>query len=128
MADLSVDTTAVRTFAATQDGVTADIAATGGLDTVSHVAAMTPVFGLIGADFLASFAVAELLHDKDITALSARFAHVGQAACGSAATYDAADADFAGGLNSITGQLGGAGMNPRRGVSTEHPGGPHAVL
>ncbi|MFD0000020.1 type VII secretion target [Nocardia sp. NPDC127526] len=107
MAELSVDTTAVRTFAATQDGVAADIAATGGLDTVSHVAAMTPVFGLIGADFLVSFAAAELLHDKDINALSARFAHVGQAAFGSAATYDATDAEFAGGLSRVTGQLGG---------------------
>ncbi|MEV6768970.1 type VII secretion target [Nocardia sp. NPDC051030] len=107
MADLSVETDAVRSFAATQDGVATDIAAAGGLDTVSHVAAMTPVFGLIGADFLASFAVAELLHDKDINALSGRFAHLGQAAFGSAAGYEATDGDFAGGLNRIGGQLGG---------------------
>lgn len=107
MADLSVDTAAVRTFAATQDGVAADIAATGGIDTVTHVAAMTPVFGLIGADFLASFAVAELLHDKDINSLSGRFAHLGQAAFGSAATYDSTDESFAGGLGTVAGQLGG---------------------
>ncbi|WP_405138550.1 type VII secretion target [Nocardia sp. NBC_01388] len=106
MADLSVDTDAVRTFAATQDGVAGDIAATGGLDTASHVAAMTPVFGLIGADFLASFAVAELLHDRDINALSARFSHLGQAAFGSAATYDATDGSFADGLGAVAGQIG----------------------
>ncbi|MGW4249835.1 type VII secretion target [Nocardia sp. NPDC004722] len=106
MADLSVDTGAVRAFATTNDGVAADIAAQGGLDTVSHVAAMTPVFGLIGADFLASFAVAELLHDRDINALSARFGKLGQAAFGSAATYDATDSEFAGGLNNVAGQIG----------------------
>ncbi|MFE6858019.1 type VII secretion target [Nocardia sp. NPDC057668] len=106
MADLSVDTGAVRAFATAQDGVAADIAATGGLDTVAHVAAMTPVFGLIGADFLAGFAVAELLHDKDINSLSSRFAHLGQAAFGSAATYDVADESFAGGLDSIAGAIG----------------------
>lgn len=67
---------------------------------------MTPVFGLIGADFLASFAVAELLHDRDINALSGRFAQLGQAAFGSAATYDATDAEHAAGLNQAAGQIG----------------------
>ncbi|MFJ9364640.1 type VII secretion target [Nocardia sp. NPDC101769] len=106
MADLSVDTGAVRAFAATQDGVAADIAAQGALDTVSHVAAMTPVFGLIGADFLAGFAVAELLHDRDIDALSARFGALGRAAFRAAATYDATDAEFAGGLGMAAEQIG----------------------
>ncbi|MGW3542904.1 type VII secretion target [Nocardia niigatensis] len=106
MADLSVDTGAVRRFAAAQDAVAADIAAQGGRDTVSNVAAMTPVFGLIGADFLAGFAVAELLHHRDIDALSARFGALGQAAFGSAATYDTTDADFARGLGAVAGQIG----------------------
>ncbi|MGW4532846.1 type VII secretion target [Nocardia sp. NPDC004340] len=106
MADLSVDTGAVRALAATQDGIAADIAAEGGLDTVTHVAAMTPAFGLIGADFLASYAVAELLHDRDINALSGRFAELGRAAFGSAATYTGTDADFARGLGAAAGQLG----------------------
>ncbi|MFF0637098.1 type VII secretion target [Nocardia sp. NPDC004151] len=106
MADLSVDTVAVRAFAAVQDGVAADIAAQGGLDTVTHVAAMTSVFGLIGADFLAGYAVAELLHDRDITALAGRFAELGRAAFGSAATYERIDADCAGGLGAVAGQIG----------------------
>ncbi|MFE5285636.1 type VII secretion target [Nocardia sp. NPDC056611] len=106
MADLSVDTGAVRAFAAAQEGVAADIGAQGGLDTVAHVAALTPVFGLIGADFLAGYAVAELLHDRDINALSGRFAELGQAACGSAATYESADADVAGWLGAVAGQIG----------------------
>ncbi|MGW4355584.1 type VII secretion target [Nocardia sp. NPDC004582] len=106
MADLSVDTVAVRAFAVTQDGVAADIAAQGGLDTVTHVAAMTPVFGLIGADFLAGYAVAELLHARDINALSGRFAQLGRAAFGSAATYDRTDAAFAGDLGTAAAQIG----------------------
>ncbi|MFD7847058.1 type VII secretion target [Nocardia sp. NPDC059764] len=106
MADLSVDTGAVRVFAVTQDGIATDIAAQGGLDTVTHVAAMTPAFGLIGADFLASYAVAELLHDRDINAVSGRFAELGRAAFGSAATYESTDADFASGLGAAAGQIG----------------------
>ncbi|WP_067692004.1 type VII secretion target [Nocardia jejuensis] len=107
MADLSVETDAVRSFATTQDGVATDIASAGGMDTVSHVAAMTPVFGLIGADFLASFAVAELLHDRDIDALSAGFAHLGAAAFGSAAGYEATDRDFASGVTRLGSRIGG---------------------
>ncbi|MFQ6225723.1 hypothetical protein ACLML9_00160, partial [Nocardia sp. NPDC002869] len=32
------------------------------IDAVANVAALTPVFGLIGADYLAMFAAAQVLH------------------------------------------------------------------
>ncbi|MFI6866426.1 type VII secretion target [Nocardia sp. NPDC050406] len=106
MTGISVDPEAVRAFATTQNGVAADIAAAGNLDTVAGVAAMTPVFGLIGADYLAMYAVAELLHAKDINALSGRYAHLGATATGSATTIETTDATFAGGLGQLGGTIG----------------------
>src|SRR5439155_13283601 len=66
MTDFSAETDAMRAFAATHESVAADIAGAGNMDTVSHVAAMTPVFGIIGADYLAMFAAAQVLHCQDI--------------------------------------------------------------
>ncbi|MBF6135325.1 ESX-1 secretion-associated protein [Nocardia otitidiscaviarum] len=109
MTELSVDPEAVRAFATTQHGVAGDIAAAGNLDTVANVAAMTPVFGLIGADYLAMFAVAELLHGKDVNALSARYAHLGQVAAGTATAIQTTDGEFAGGLDRMDTAIGGQG-------------------
>ncbi|NNH71565.1 ESX-1 secretion-associated protein [Nocardia uniformis] len=106
MTEFSVDPEGVRAFAATQGGVAADIAAAGNLDTVAGVAAMTPVFGLIGADYLALYAVAEVLHAEDINALSGRYAHVGQTASGSATTLETTDAAFAGGVGQLGATIG----------------------
>ncbi|ATL68574.1 type VII secretion target [Nocardia terpenica] len=107
MSDLSVETDAVRAFAATHEGVAADIAGAGNFDTVTHVAAMTPVFGIIGADYLAMFAAAQLLHAKDINDLSAKCDHLGKAAFGSAAVFDDTDQSSAGTLGNIGTQIGG---------------------
>lgn len=109
MTELSVDPEAVRAFAATQHGVAADIAAAGNLDTVAGVAAMTPVFGLIGADYLAMYAAAEVLHAKDINALSGRYAHLGTTASGTAGTIETTDGSFAGGLGQLGGTIGEQG-------------------
>lgn len=106
MSGISVDPEAVRAFATTQHGVAADIAAAGNLDTVAGVAAMTPVFGLIGADYLAMYAVAEVLHAKDINALSGRYGHLGATASGSATALESTDGSFAGGLEQLGGAIG----------------------
>ncbi|MBB5915772.1 hypothetical protein BJY24_004684 [Nocardia transvalensis] len=107
MADLSVETTAVRAFAATQEGVAGQIAAAGDVDAVGNVVAMTPVFGLIGADYLAMFAAAQVLHAKDINELSDKCNHLGQAAFGSAAVYDDTDSAAQTVLGAIGNQIGG---------------------
>ncbi|MFC4126883.1 type VII secretion target [Nocardia rhizosphaerae] len=92
MTDLSVQTDAVAAFAATNATVAGDIAAAGITDAASNVAAMTPTFGLIGADYLAMFAVAQVLQAKDINDLSAKFGKLSEAAFTSSVEFDAADA------------------------------------
>ncbi|MCM6774719.1 ESX-1 secretion-associated protein [Nocardia sp. CDC159] len=106
MSDLSLQTEAVQAFAATHEGVAADIAGAGNMDTVGHIAAMTPVFGVIGADYLAMFAAAQVLHAKDINDLSARVDHLGKAAFGTVAVLGDTDQGGAGVLGGIGGQIG----------------------
>lgn len=106
LSDVSVETSALHAFGATHQGLAGDIAAAGNFDAAGHVAALTPVFGLIGADYLALFAAAQLLQVKDINDLAGRFAELGNAAFGTAADYDSTDAHNAGALGAAGKQIG----------------------
>ncbi|MBO0853892.1 MAG: ESX-1 secretion-associated protein [Nocardia sp.] len=105
--NLTADTTAVRGFGATHQAIAGQIAGAGNMDTASHVAAMTPVFGLIGADYLAMFAAAQALHCTDINDLSAKCNHLGQSAFGTAALVDNADNAASGAINAVGHSIGG---------------------
>ncbi|WP_433192651.1 type VII secretion target [Nocardia sp. CA-107356] len=108
MADLSVETDAVRAFATTNAGVAGEIAGAGNFDAVQNVAALTPVFGLIGADYLLAFAAAQVLQAKDINDLSAKYDKLSKSAFTAAAAFDTTDSSNAGVLSAITNQIGGA--------------------
>ncbi|MEV0080189.1 type VII secretion target [Nocardia neocaledoniensis] len=108
MTDLSVQTDAVAAFAGTNAAVAGDIAAAGINDAASNVAAMTPVFGLIGADYLAMFAVAQALQAKDINDLSAKFSKLSDAAFTSSVQFDATDVANAADLARQAAGIGGA--------------------
>ncbi|MFI9511388.1 type VII secretion target [Nocardia sp. NPDC052566] len=95
MSDLSVETDGVRAFAATNAGIAGDISGAANFDVVKNVAALTPVFGLIGADYLAMFAAAQVLQAKDINDLSAKFGKLSAAAFSSANLYDLTDVSSA---------------------------------
>lgn len=105
MSDLSVETEALRAFGTTNAGVGTEIAAAGNFDAVAHVAALTPVFGLIGADYLAMFAAAQVLQARDINDLSAKYQKLSQAAFSSALNYDGTDSGTAGALGAVGGAL-----------------------
>ncbi|MFD6394901.1 type VII secretion target [Nocardia sp. NPDC055029] len=107
MTDLSVQTDAVTAFAATNAAVAGDIAAAGITDAAGNVAAMTPVFGLIGADYLAMFAAAQALQAKDINDLSAKFSKLSDAAFKSSVTFDATDVANAADLARQAAGIGG---------------------
>ncbi|MQY21927.1 type VII secretion target [Nocardia macrotermitis] len=102
----SVETDALRAFAATHKTVAAQISGAGNMDTATHVAAMTPVFGLIGADYLAMFAAAQVLHCQDINDLSSKVDKIGQSAFGTAASFDSSDSSFSSALKSAADQIG----------------------
>ncbi|QLY29101.1 type VII secretion target [Nocardia huaxiensis] len=78
--ELSLEGDEIRAGATTINTLAGDIAGAANGNTLASITSMTPVFGIIGADFLASFAVAELLHDKDINALAAKFTKLSEAA------------------------------------------------
>ncbi|MFC4373594.1 type VII secretion target [Nocardia halotolerans] len=107
MNNLSVQTEAVAAFAATNGAVAGEVAAAGNFDAVANVSAMTPVFGLIGADYLAMFAAAQALQAKDINDLSARFSSLSDAAFRTSVTFESTDLDNAADLARQAAGLGG---------------------
>lgn len=106
MNDLSVQTEALRALATTHEGVAAEISSAGNFDTAAHVAALTPVFGLIGADYLAMFAGAQVRYARNISDLSHRVGAIASAANTSAATYDGTDESFASRIDTLGGEEG----------------------
>jgi hypothetical protein len=108
MADLSVETDGVAVFAATNAVVAGEISSAGITDAAANVAAMTPVFGLIGADYLAMFAAAQALQAKDINDLSARFSSLSDAAFTSSATLETTDLSNAADIALRAAGIGGA--------------------
>ncbi|GGK93944.1 type VII secretion target [Nocardia jinanensis] len=105
MSDISVATEALRAFGITNSGIGTEIAAAGNIDAVANVASLTPVFGLIGADYLAMFAAAQVLQARDINDLSAKYQKLSEAAFTSAFNYDMTDDGAAGALGAAGGGL-----------------------
>jgi hypothetical protein len=105
MSNLSVVTEALRAFGITNAGIGTEIAAAGNIDAVANIAALTPVFGLIGADYLAMFAAAQVLQARDINDLSAKYQKLSDAAFASAFNYDGTDDGTAGTLGAAGGGL-----------------------
>ncbi|MDR7170347.1 hypothetical protein J2W56_004098 [Nocardia kruczakiae] len=107
MSDLTADQSAISAFGAAHQSIGTEIAGAANMDTATHVAAMTPVFGLIGADYLAMFAAAQVLHCSDVNDLSAKCNHLGQSAFGTVAILGDNDAAAAGTLGAIGNAIGG---------------------
>jgi hypothetical protein len=81
----------IRAYGNVTAAAAAHIAATEGLDVATNVAALTPVFGVIGADFLATYAATQATHAGSVAALANVYAGTGSVAHAIAAAYDAAD-------------------------------------
>ena len=81
----------IRAYGDIAAGAAAHIAATEGLDAVAELAALTPVFGLIGADFLATYAATRSTHAGAVAALAQVYAGTGTVAHAIATAYDTTD-------------------------------------
>ena len=90
-------------FGNTAAVVAEQILGAGSFDLAKNVAALTPVFGAIGADFLAAYAVAQANHAKSVAELGGHFAATAASAHATAAQYRAAD-------DSTATALGAAGV------------------
>lgn len=91
MADLSADVAAVERFGATAAALGADLTAAGAGAASAGPALLTPVFGLIGGDFLAAFAAAHGGHVAAISELARVYDSLGTTATANAAGYSATE-------------------------------------
>ncbi|MRH89373.1 hypothetical protein GFY24_18285 [Nocardia sp. SYP-A9097] len=66
---LNVQPQTFRQYGEISEGMAAIIAVAGAVDQAASIAAAVPVFGLIGQDFLASFAYAQANHVAALTDL-----------------------------------------------------------
>ncbi|MGW4480870.1 type VII secretion target [Rhodococcus triatomae] len=91
MAEFSAVTEGIRAYGGTATAMASGVrdAALGAAATGPAV--LTPVFGLIGGDFLAAFASAHGAHTAALTALADTLDGMGVAAHATATAYDDAD-------------------------------------
>lgn len=102
---IRVTPAALRDYAGTAGGISSALSVVGAVDAARNLAIMAPVFGLIGEDFLAAFAVAQANHIKGITDLAAYFGAHATNATSNAKAYERVDRDHASALNSIVEQV-----------------------
>ncbi|WP_306360375.1 hypothetical protein [Nocardia sp. CC227C] len=89
--DVKADFAAITAYGSTEAGIATQVAGAAAADVATALASAVPVFGLIGQDFLAAFAVAQgnyLLSSAEIAAVHAGTATSAYAAVG---TYTATE-------------------------------------
>ncbi|QBJ98885.1 ESX-1 secretion-associated protein [Rhodococcus sp. ABRD24] len=97
----------IRTYGDIATEAAGQIAAAGGLDIATSVAALTPVFGAIGADFLTTSAATQTAHVQSVAALANVYAGTGSVAHAVAAAYDTAEHGTGSILSAARNALGG---------------------
>lgn len=105
MSSVEVVPAGIRAYADTNEAIAAQLAGAAGFDLAENMAAATPVFGLIGADFLAMFALAQANHAQQVGDLSASFSASSAAAHTNAANYENTDNQHGAVLGTIAGGL-----------------------
>jgi Excreted virulence factor EspC, type VII ESX diderm len=108
MSSVEVVPAGIRAFADTNAAVSTQLASAGGFDLAENIAAATPVFGLIGADFLAMFALAQAKHAGAVGDLSAAYGTSAATAQTTANNYERTDERHStslGGISPETGDL-----------------------
>ncbi|MGS2808681.1 type VII secretion target [Nocardia sp. MW-W600-9] len=93
---------AVRAYAGASATMAAGVAQAGAVDQAATMGAVVPVFGLIGQEFLVSFAYAQANHLSSVAELAAVHAGTAVTAMEAASTYEGADAAAKLGIGSVT--------------------------
>lgn len=92
MSLISVTSEAIRGYGDASATMAADIVVAGATNQAATLAAAVPVFGLIGQDFLAAFAVAQANNLSSVAELAYVHGMTAVAAHESAALYDTTEA------------------------------------
>ncbi len=88
---VNVQPQAFRQYAEVSDGMAAAVAVAGAVDQAAVISAAIPVFGLIGQEFLLSFAYAQANHFTALGELVANYAGTAHAARVAAQSYESTD-------------------------------------
>ncbi|MFI9504700.1 type VII secretion target [Nocardia sp. NPDC052566] len=88
---VSVQPQTFRHYADISEGMAATVAVAGAVDQAAVVSAAVPVFGLIGQDFLLSFAYAQANHFTAVGELVANYAGTAHTARAAARSYELTD-------------------------------------
>lgn len=106
MSEIHAVPAGIREFGDTNAEVAGQLSSAGGFDLAANTAAAAPVFGAIGADFLAVFALAQANHAKSIADLAAGYAAASAAAHASADGYVGTDAEHSAAMTGLEHQIG----------------------
>ncbi|WP_216911436.1 type VII secretion target [Nocardia noduli] len=101
MADLIATPEAIVQYGNTSAALASQTLSAASVNQLAVIAAAVPVFGLIGQDFLATYAVAQASHLASVAEVAAVHAGTALTAFESAAHYTATDLDSAENLGSI---------------------------
>ncbi|GAF48935.1 MULTISPECIES: type VII secretion target [Rhodococcus] len=107
MSDVFVVTDGIRNYGATAAQAAEQISGAAALDLGANLAALAPVFGPIGADFLASFAAAQANHARSVAELASHYAQTAIAAHATADSYDSVDGANGAALGAAGDGIGG---------------------
>ncbi|WP_067861513.1 hypothetical protein [Nocardia shimofusensis] len=105
MSELVAEADALRGYAAAAAAMASGVATAGTVDQAATMAAVAPVFGLIGQDFLFAFAHAQANHLSGVMELAAVHAATAVTAQQSALAYEASEATSRAGFDSVTHDL-----------------------
>lgn len=96
--EISAVSAGVHAYATTMGAAAAQVATAAAATTACGPAVLTPVFGLIGTEFLAAFTGVHTAHGAAVGRLAETVASLGVAASASSAAYDLADTQTAASL------------------------------
>ncbi|MEV0946506.1 type VII secretion target [Rhodococcus sp. NPDC049939] len=108
MSDVFVVADGIREYGATAATVAEQIGSAAA-DLGTDLATLAPVFGPIGADFLAAFVAAQATHAKSVAELSLHYAQTAAAAEATAASYESVDEANSAALGGIREGIGDIG-------------------
>jgi hypothetical protein len=97
----------IRNYGTTAAQAAEQVGSAAALDLGTNLAALAPVFGPIGADFLASFAAAQANHAASVAELAHHYAQTAIAAHATAESYDSVDGATGDALGAVGDELGG---------------------
>ncbi|MFC8042685.1 type VII secretion target [Nocardia sp. NPDC057353] len=92
---------ALRRYGDASASMATGIATAGTVDQAATIAAVVPIFGLIGQEFLAAYAFAQANHLSSLLELAGVHAGTALTAHEAAATYEAADAESGAAIGAV---------------------------